>query len=109
MIETYLRQYWSSAVVTIAIIATGWYLFHLYQLVYEPLFIAQPTSLVTSSQYAIPQGKIDAALNSQTDKSIGSIDFSKIATPVTAVVKPTSDAASETVGTEGLTVSETAP
>jgi hypothetical protein len=108
MIELYLRQFWAKVVVLLAITATVWYIFQLYQLVYAPLFINEPMATITDRQYATPQGQIDTALQALDDKAKQQVDFSTTTSQVTTSSDATNNAA-DAASTEGITISETAP
>ncbi len=109
MIELYLRNHWAKAVIVLALGATSWYIFYIYQQIYAPLFMTEPLTVVTSSQYDIPQTQIDSALEAITAKSTVTIDFSSVTTSVTPLVAATELPDNDEFGTEGITVNESAP
>lgn len=108
MIKLYLQNYWAKAVMVVAFGATIWYLFTLYQQVYAPLFMTEPPTTVTSSQFNIPQTQIDTALAAFAAKDTNAIDFSTITATVTEITT-TESLDNIEAGTEGITVDETAP
>lgn len=112
MIKKYIQQYWSKATVLIALLATGWYLYHLYNQAYAPLFITPIPNSVTSSRYNIPRGTIDHVLQTKANKSLETIDFSSVTTSISAKSPADLTIAGDsnaTVGSEGITVNETTP